>query len=133
MAPSPKIGRNTNGGRVMTSKPLSVVDTRAGVATKAGLSSGEADGDVWSVGLAVGDGVASGATSVKFAQGLGATLAQRWWTPLASPAKGLTRVLKLPLASAVAEPATWSVRSQYSDIASLGRNWPPVTLITVVG
>ncbi|TMF35001.1 MAG: hypothetical protein E6I27_16805 [Chloroflexi bacterium] len=105
-APAPKIGRNTNGGLEMTSKPLSEVEIRAGVATKAGVSSGEADGDGDSDGVGEGEGDALAAWRVKFAHGLGCTLAQSLCTPGGSPAKGLTRVLKLPLLSAVAEPAT---------------------------
>ena len=63
------------------------------------------------MGVGEGGGDATGAWRVKFAQGFGWTLAHSLWTPGASFGPGLTRALKLPLASAVAVPATlfgWS-------------------------
>ena len=53
--------------------------------------------------------------------------------PGESPAKGFTRVLKLPPPSAVADPATWLGVSQYRVVCSFGLNCPPVTLMTVAG
>ena len=103
---------NTKGGFEITSNPLRVVLTRAGVAASGvavGSSVGEGDGD--SVGVGEGGGDATGAWRVKFAQGFGWTLTHSLWTPGASFGPGLTRALKLPLASAVAVPATlfgWS-------------------------
>lgn len=102
----PKMGRKTNGGREMMSKPLSVDVIRAGVAVRLGVCSGDVVGRGESLGEAVGDGEAVAESRAKFAHGLGGTLAQTLCTPGASPLKGLMRVLKLPLASAVAEPAT---------------------------
>ena len=77
-APTPKIGRKTNGGREMTSKPLRLFVIRAGDAIRAGVCSGEADGDGdSSVGEADGDGEGVADSRVKFAHGWGCTLAQR--------------------------------------------------------
>jgi len=95
-----------------------------------GSSVGEGEG--CSEGLGEEDGVGVADWSVKLAHGLGCTLAHSLWTPGASPERGWTRTLKLPLPSAVALPATLVVWSQYRLICWLGRNWPPVTLITVV-
>src|SRR5690349_19866695 len=53
--------------------------------------------------------------------------------PGGSPAKGFTRVLKLPPPSAVADPATWLGVSQYRVVAWLGLNCPALTLMTVDG
>jgi hypothetical protein len=103
------IGRNTNGGFEITSKPLSVAPTGVGLGVVVALASGDGDGD--SVGVGEGDGEVAGASMVNVAHGLGCTLAHSLWTPGPSPENGLTRVLKLPLPSAVAEPATllgWS-------------------------
>lgn len=112
MAPNPKIGRNTKGGRVMTSKPLREVLTRAGVATRVGLVEGaEGLGESSGEGDAEGDGDAV-ACSAKVAHGFGGTLAHKRCTPGVSPANGLTLLLKLPLASAVALPPTWLGESQ---------------------
>src|SRR5712692_2861199 len=113
------MGRNTNGGLEITSKPFSVVPTGVALGVTVGLTSGEALGDA--LGEGEGEGV-GGPLMVKLAHGLGATLAQRRCTPDPSPENGLTRVLKLPLASAVADPATLLVVSQYSDSCSFGRN-----------
>ena len=105
---------------------------RAGeTANVVGVWSGDAEGNGDSVGLDEGDGEAVDAWSAKFAHGCGGTLAHSLCTPRASPANGLTLVLKLPLASAVAEPATLFGWSQYRVTASFGRNWPPLTLMTV--
>src|SRR5256885_9934307 len=117
----------------MTSNPLSVALTRAGVAAcgvAVGSSVGEGEG--CSEGLGEEDGVGVADWSVKLAQGLGCTLAHSLWTPGASPERGWTRTLKLPLPSAVALPATLVVWSQYRLMCWLVREWPPVTLITVV-
>ena len=77
-APRPKIGRKTNGGREITSKPLRLFVIRAGVATSAGVCPGEADGDGDpSVGEGDGDGEAVEDWTVKFAHGWGGTLAHR--------------------------------------------------------
>jgi len=73
---------------------------------------GSAVGDGDSIGEGEGDGEVCGASSVKIAQGLGGTLAQSLCAPGPSPANVLTLVLKLPLASAVAEPATLLAWSQ---------------------
>src|SRR5207237_7132638 len=92
-APKPKIGRNTNGGREITSKPLRLVVIRAGeTANVVGVWSGDAEGNGDSVGLDEGDGEAVDAWSAKFAHGCGGTLAQSLCTPRASPANGLTLV-----------------------------------------
>src|SRR2546426_7448513 len=104
------MGRNTNGGLVITLNPLSVVATGdvEGVASVVGMALGEGD----SLGVGEGDGEFCGASMVKFAHGLGATLAHSLWTPGASPANGLMcGALKFPFESAIAEPATlfgWS-------------------------
>ncbi|TMD26931.1 MAG: hypothetical protein E6I92_08020 [Chloroflexi bacterium] len=97
----------------MTSRPLRFDVMRTGVATWPGVSSGDAEGsgDSGGDGVGVGDGMPE--SRAKFAHGFGWTLmlAQSLCTPGASPPKGLTRELKLPFASAVADPATllgWS-------------------------
>src|SRR5262245_38640423 len=110
----PRTGRNTKGGRVTTSKPLRFVLTRAGVATWLGVGSGDDDGlgDGDSSGVGEGDGVGVGAWRAKLAHGFGRTLAHSLCTPGLSVAIGLTRVLKLPFASAVAAPATLAAVSQ---------------------
>src|SRR5436190_17463207 len=119
----PKSGRNTNGGFDMTSNPLRVVLMRAGVAAwGVGVASSVGDGDGWSVGLAEADGVGVADCRAKLAQGFGSTFAHSLCTPGASPLNGLTRVLKLPFASAVAFPAAWAGPSQYRTICWLGRN-----------
>ena len=96
------IGRNTNGGFVMRSKPLSVAATGVGLASGLGLSVGDGEGS--GEGEA-GVGEVAAACSVKLAHGLGCTLAHRRWTPGASVAKGLTLVVKFPFASAFDAPA----------------------------
>jgi hypothetical protein len=109
MANAPASGRNTNGGLEMTSKPLSVAPTGVGLMDGEVVASGDDEGEALGVGDGTGEVV--GDSMVKLAQGFGATLAQSLWRPGPSPEKGLTRVLKLPLASAVALPATllfWS-------------------------
>ena len=94
----------------MTSNPLSETPaTGLGVGPRLTTGSGEGEGD--SVGEGDGVGVA-GALIVKNAHGLGCTLAQSLCWPGASPGKGLTRVLKLPLPSARAAPATCAAWSQ---------------------
>ena len=77
------IGRITNGGFNIRSRPLGVAASRVGVAVSAlglalgdGLVSGDGDGE--SAGVGLGAGEAAGAWSVKLAQGLGGTLAHRW-------------------------------------------------------
>ena len=90
----------------MTSNPLSVEVMREGVAIWLGVSSGETEGKGDSEGVVDDVGVGVGDSRLKNAHGLGRTLAHSLCWPGASPANGLTRVLKLPLASAVAEPAT---------------------------
>src|SRR4029077_8362780 len=104
MAAAPAMGRKTNGGLEMTSNPFSVEATGEEVGDSLLAAVGDGDGD--SGGEGEGDGVGCAAWSVKFAHGFGCTLAHRWWMPAPSPANGLTRVLKLPLPSAVADPAT---------------------------
>jgi hypothetical protein len=130
------IGRITNGGFNIRSMPLSVAATGVGLAVSVGLGvgdglvSGDADGD----GDGWGVGVTATACRVKLAQGFGGTLAHRWWRPGGSPVKGFTWVVKLPLASATAPPATLLAGgSQMSVMDSLGRNAPPLTVICVVG
>ncbi len=59
-----------------------------------------------------GEGVGVAVWSAKFAYGYGGTFAKSLCTPGLSPSNGFTRVLKLPLASAVAAPATWLAWSQ---------------------
>ena len=113
----------------MTSNPFSVVATGLAIGVTVGPTAGDAEGDSEGEGDAEGVGVAD--SRAKFAHGFGGTLAQSLCTPGASAENGLTRVLKLPLASAVAPPATLSGWSQYSVTCSFGRNWPPVTLTTV--
>src|SRR5207247_9860479 len=73
-APTPKIGRNTKGGFEITSNPLRVVLTRAGVAASGGAvgsSVGEGGGD--SVGVGAGGGEATGARRWKCGEGFGWT------------------------------------------------------------
>ncbi len=71
------MGRITNGGFIIRSRPLSVAAAGVGLAVSEGLAvgegltSGEADGEAWGVGVAVT------ACSVKLAQGFGGTLAHR--------------------------------------------------------
>ncbi len=74
----PMIGRKTNGGFEMTSRPLIVA---AGVEpdVRAALASGVGEGD--SPGVGLGDGVGVGASRVKLAHGDGGTLAHNLWTP----------------------------------------------------
>ena len=110
IAAAPAMGRKTNGGLEITSNPFSVVPTGDEVGDAVMVAVGVGDGD--SLGVGDGDGDGCGPCSVKFAQGFGCTLAQRWCTPAASPANGFTRVLKLPPASAVVAPATWAGWSQ---------------------
>src|ERR1700687_4458661 len=101
------IGRSTNGGLRMTSSPLSLGSTRAGV----GATTGVGEGDVSGEGEASGEGLTAAGFSAKLAQGFGATLAHSLWTPVGSPGKGWTFVVKLPLASALPAPETlfdWS-------------------------
>lgn len=75
------IGRNTKGGRVMTSSPLMDATGMAlGVGDGPGLSVGEgdADGDGESDGVGEAEAVGVGVPSrVKSACGLGSTLAYR--------------------------------------------------------
>ena len=76
------IGRITNGGFIIESRPLGAAATRVGLAVSVGLAiddglvSGDGDGE--SAGVGLGAGEAAGASSVKLAQGLGGTLAHRW-------------------------------------------------------
>src|SRR5579872_6965417 len=114
MAITPTIGRNTNGGREITSKPLSVVVIGVGLADGLALATGEDDGVGESEGVGDGDGEGeAGGSSVKSAHGLGATLAHSLCSPGWSPVNGLMwGALKLPLASATADPATWPGWSQ---------------------
>ena len=107
----PAIGRKTKGGLEITSKPLSDAPTGVGLGSvvTTGSAEGEAEGDSDGLGLGVGDGVA---LTEKLAHGFGCTLAHSLCTPGPSPGKGLTRVLKLPLPSAWAKPATWLEVSQ---------------------
>jgi hypothetical protein len=132
------IGRITNGGFMITSRPLIVAAAGLGLAVSVGPAVaegvGDSDGDGDSDGEGDGEGVGVAASSVKLAQGNGATLAHRWWTPGASPENGLTLVVKLPLASAFAPPATLLFGgSQYRVICSLARKAPPFTVICVLG
>ena len=55
----PKIGRNTNGGWEMTSNPLNVLVTRAGLTTSVGVSDEDDDGEADSLGDGEGDAVAA--------------------------------------------------------------------------
>src|SRR5437660_10335254 len=130
IARKPISGRKTNGGFEMTSNALRLVEMGVGLADALGTADADGEGD--SLGNGEGDGEAAAVVwSVKVAQGFGGTLAHTWCAAGWSPAKGLIRVVKLPLLSAVAEPATLFAWSQYSVIASLGRNWPPLTVIAV--
>jgi hypothetical protein len=100
----PMIGRKTSGGLEMTSRPLIAA---TGVAL--GLSDGDDEGEAVADGDGDGDADGEGeveADSVKVAHGPGGTLAQSLCWPGGSPANGFTCVVKLPLESAVAEPAT---------------------------
>lgn len=71
------MGRITNGGFNIASKPLGVVAMGVGLGESVGLAvgdgevSGEGDGDAPEVGVGVGG------CRVKLAQGFGGTLAQR--------------------------------------------------------
>ena len=113
IASRPMIGRKTNGGLVITSKPLCpelVVSTTGdalgvGDGDSDGVGDGEGDGDAAGVGV-------GGPWRVKLAQGFGGTLAQRWCTPGLSPGKGVTDLVKLPLPSAVTLAATCDWSSQ---------------------
>ncbi len=68
------MGRKTNGGLVITSKPLSAA-AGLGLAVNAGVFSGDADGD--SDGLGDGDArTGVGASRVNVAHGFGTTFAQ---------------------------------------------------------
>ena len=117
----------------MTSKPLSVAAAGVGLAVSLDVDDGVAEGDSLGEGEGEGVGVVAGGLMVNKAHGLGGTLAHSLCCPGPSPANGFTFTLtKLPLASAVAFPATLLVVSQKSDMGSLGRNWPPVTVITVL-
>jgi hypothetical protein len=106
MASPPTIGRNTNGGLEMMSKPLSVAPTGVGLGVVVAVAPGEGDGEGDSVGEGEGEGDVAGASIVKFAHGFGCTLAQSLCTPDASPENGFTCVTKFPLPSATAPPAT---------------------------
>ena len=111
MATAPAIGRKTNGGLEITSKPLSVAATGEDDGVSVTVTVGDGEGD--SLGVGDGEGDVGGALMVKLAHGLGCTLAHRWCTPGGSPENGLTlTLLKLPFWSAVAEPATWLATSQ---------------------
>jgi hypothetical protein len=77
------IGRITNGGFNITSRPLGVAASRVGVAVSAlglalgdGLVSGDGDGE--SDGDGCGVGVTATPCRVKLAHGFGRTLAHRW-------------------------------------------------------
>ena len=72
----PISGRNTNGGLVMTSKPLRVVAAGVVVGCAVGAK-GDSDaiGDAEGEGDCDGDGVAKG-SRLKLAHGFGCTLAQ---------------------------------------------------------
>src|SRR5260370_10103706 len=111
MARPPTIGRKTKGGFEMTSKPFSVAPAPGEVVvTDDAITVDVGEGD--SVGEGDGEGVGAGPLSEKLAHGLGCTLAHSLCTPGASPENGLPRVLKLPLPSARAEPATLFCVSQ---------------------
>ena len=123
------IGKITNGGLVMTSRPL--IAAGDGVAASVGRGLGEGEGGSVGDGDATGDGEAV-ASRVKSAQGVGGTLAQSLWSPRGSPGNGLTCVAKLPLESAIADPATLLLGgSQLRLMGSLGRNPEPETVMTV--
>src|SRR5690242_1152840 len=108
MPSRPAIGRNTNGGREITSNPLSETPAAGlGVGPRLTTGSGEGEGDSDGEGVGVAGGLI-----VKNAHGLGCTLAHSLCGPGASPGKGLTRVLKLPLPSERAAPATCAAWSQ---------------------
>jgi hypothetical protein len=104
----------TNGGFIIRSMPLMVAATGVGLEEAVGPALGDgdvaADGDGEASGD--GDGEAAAAVSVNRAQGLGGTLAHSLWRPGASPAKGMTLVVKLPFASALDAPATLVGKSQ---------------------
>lgn len=129
----PIIGRNTNGGFVITSSPLPEEGPVSAIGEVLGLevgdadADGEADGDGEAVGVGVGD-----AWSVKFAQGFGGTLAQSLCGPGLSPGNGVTTFVKLPLESVVTLAATRESASQYRLMDSLGRNEDPVAVILVL-
>ncbi len=111
------IGRNTSGGRMITSKPprpeLEVSTT--GEALGVGVGDGEDVGELEGDGDAGGVGVGA-PCSVKFAHG-GA-----WFSPSEEPhslcapgllpGKGITLVVNDPPESADFEPATWLALSQ---------------------
>jgi hypothetical protein len=107
------IGRKTNGGRVMTSNPprpeFDVSTSGEGLGD--GVGDACAEGDAAGEGEAGGVGV-GGPWRVKFAHGLGWTLAQSLWVPGRSPGKAVTDLVNPPDESAVTEPATRSAVSQ---------------------
>src|ERR1700682_2755511 len=72
---TPMMGRMTNGGFIITSRPLTVAATGVGLGEPLGLDVGE--GEVSGDGDALGDGEgdAVAAWRLKLAQGFGSTLA----------------------------------------------------------
>jgi hypothetical protein len=108
------IGRKTNGGRMITSSPpLPSVLATSGRGEELGLTEGEGDGDGDEDGDGDWAGVGEGGPwREKLAHGFGGTLAQSWCAPTASPAKGVTTVVKFPLPSLVTLVATLLGESQ---------------------
>lgn len=113
------IGRKTNGGLVITSRPVRpepvVSVSRDALAVVVVEGDGDDDGD--GEGEGEGDGEAAGVGvggpwSVKLAQGFGWTLAHSLCTPGLSPGNGFTTFVKLPPPSAVTLAATREVLSQ---------------------
>ena len=59
MPSTPMIGRITNGGLVITSRPLSVAGAGVGLGDPVGVGVGEGEGDTSGEGDALGDAVAA--------------------------------------------------------------------------
>lgn len=94
---------------MITSNPLCPELTVSATGDALGLTLGDADGVVTGDGDGEGDagGVGvGGPCKVKFAHGLGGTLAHRRCEPGLSPGKGFTTVEKLPPESVVTLVAT---------------------------
>jgi hypothetical protein len=127
------MGRMTNGGLKMTSRPLTVVATGVAIGEAVALSVGDGEVSGDGEGDTSGVGVVGGPCSAKVAQGLGATFAQRRCTPGGSPGNGVTLVAKLPLASAMADPATLLLGGSHNrPTCWFGKNADPLTEMGVL-
>lgn len=132
----PMIGRNTNGGLVITSSPLRpepvVSVKRDALADETGDGvDGDArdeDGDGDDGGVGVG-----GPCSVKVAHGLGGMLTHSRCTPTLSPGNGVTTFVKLPLESVTTLAATCACVSQYRLMDWPAQNADPLTVMFVLG